>query len=189
MTWLKQNWIKIGIGILILGVLIFVKVLDDDSSVISENEQKFINLEKSLPRFEDYQARVYPIPPEPKLNHESNSYGMLFWTLTENWVNTASSYNMGGHYLMNRYATGNPDVLIIDGLTGQVFHEYGSQFPDSVAGSSLVMFNPIKFDYFSSVGDYRPHYDENPRYAVWDGKQFNTICEPIIKNWKVVSCS
>ena len=189
MTWLKQNWIKIGIGILIFGVLVFVKVFNDGSSVISENGQKFIDLEKSLPRFEDYPARVYPIPPKPKLVHESNPYGMRYWTLTEGWVDRATSYNMGGHYLMNRYATGNPNVLIIDGLTGQVFHEYGSQFPDSVAGSSLVMFNPIKLDSFSSDGDYRPYYDENPRYAVWDGKQFIAVCEPIIKNWKVVSCS
>ncbi len=189
MTWLKQNWIKIGIGILIFGVLVFVKVFNDGSSVISENGQKFIDLEKSLPRFEDYPVKVYPIPPKPKLVHESNPYGMRYWTLTEGWVDRATSYNMGGHYLMNRYATGNPNVLIIDGLTGQVFHEYGSQFPDSVAGSSLVMFNPIKLDSFSSDGDYRPYYDENPRYAVWDGKQFIAVCEPIIKNWKVVSCS
>ena len=208
MDWLKQNWKKFGLIIIISGILFFLmRGLNGNSYykalvseiifspipspiVISENEQKFIDLEKSLPRFKDYPVKVYIIPPKPKLNHESNPYGMRFWTLTENRVNMASSYNMGGHYLMGRYATGNPDMLIIDGLTGQVFHEYGSLYFSSVANSSLVIFDPIDIKCFSSNGDYEPCYrgKGNPRYAVWDGKQFNTVCEPTVKAWELVSC-
>ncbi|MDP3731169.1 MAG: hypothetical protein Q8R34_01595, partial [bacterium] len=165
-------------------------------TTISENDPRIIELKKSLPRFEDYPAKVYSIPPKPIVNHESNPYGMLYWTVTEEmasasqkWAHTPRiQYDMAGHYLMDRYATGNPHVLIIDGLTGQVFHEYGSLSPVSTASSSLVMFNPIELDYFSPEGDYEPYYGENPRYAVWNGKQFITICKPIIKNWKLISC-
>ena len=164
--------------------------LTPSHKVIAENDPKILALKQSLPRFEDSPAKVYSIPPKPKLVHESNPYGMRYWTLTENWVDSASSYNMGGHYLMNRYATGNPDLLIIDGLTGQVFHENGSLYFSSVANSSLVIFDPIDVKCFSSNGDYKPCYEgeKNPQYVIWDGKQFNTICEPIVKAWKLVSC-
>ena len=211
MSWLKQNRIVIFVvGILIFGALFFIKgwkydlsniaatnntakKITQSSTTISENEQKFIDLEKSLPRFEDYPVKVYLIPPKPKLNHESNPYGMSFWTLTENWVNVASSYNMGGHYLMDRYATGNPDLLIVDGLTGQVFHEYGSINYTTKIDSSLVIFKPFRMDCFTPYGDYKCDYDGimgggNPRYAEWDGKQFITLCEPVVRNWKVISC-
>lgn len=208
MNWVKQNWIKVGVGILILISLFLIKEWKGNSSnsalindavklttpsptTISEKDPKMLALEQSLPHFEDYPVKVYPIPPKPLLVHESNPYGMRYWTLTENWINEATAYNMAGHYLMDRYATGNPDVLIIDGLTGKVFNEYGSLYPVSVANSSLVIFDPIKTDCFSPDGDCKSCYagEENPRYAVWDGKQFTTICEPIIKKkWELISC-
>src|SRR3989338_9633058 len=120
---LKQNWIKIGIGMVILVVLFLTKAQNNNPSnsalidkaissqtpppfVISENEQKLIELEKSLPRFEDYPVKIYPIPPKPKLVHESNPYGMRYWTVTENMAsasekwgnNPRTTYNMAGHY-------------------------------------------------------------------------------------------
>src|SRR3989344_1582431 len=207
MNWLKQNQIKAIFGLLILGDLFFLakgfnnispdKALigntmpsaTPSSAVSFENEQKFAQLKKFLPRFEDYPAKVYSIPPKPKLVHESNPYGMLFWTLTERWIDKATEYNMAGHYLMDGYGTGNPRVLIIDGLTGKGFHEYGAMYPHSVASSSLVIFDPIDPECFTENGDYSPCYDnDNPRYAVWDGRKFATICEATIKNWEVVSC-
>ncbi len=206
MSFLKQNWVKVSIGAFVLIVLIFMVEQNDGSqntaiinnavqsatpspTVISEKDPRILALEQSLPRFEDYPAKVYLIPPKPKLVHESNPYGMRFWTLTESWIDRATEYNMAGHYLMDRYGTGIPRVLIIDGLTGKVFHEYGAMYPYSVASSSLVIFDPIDPECFTENGDYSPCYDnDNPRYAVWDGRKFATICEATIKNWEVVSC-
>lgn len=208
MPWLKQNWVLVGLGVLFLTVLFFIRAegsnnspeaaliggvasLSSSSSVISEKEVRVAKLKESLPRFEDYPAKVYPIPPKPLLDHHSNPYGMLFWTGTENWTSQSETYNMGGHYLLDRYATGNPDVLIIDGLTGQVFNEYGGMDFVARADSSLVIFDPFQSDCFSPSGDYDQCYDTNggnPRYAYWNGEQFFTICEPVVKNWEVVSC-
>jgi len=156
----------------------------------SIKDKKLIALKKSLPLFEDYPAKVYSIPPKPLLVHESNPYGMKYWTLTENWIDEATEYDIAGHYLMGGYGTGKSGRIIIDGLTGQVFHEYGSRYyTDSVVSSSLVIFDPIDIECFSSDGDYEPCYARRvPQYVVWDGEQFVTVCEPVIKNWKVVSC-
>ena len=212
MNWIKQNWIKVGTGILILSALLFgIKGLNNNSpenalvsdsilsatptpTVISEDEQKIIELKKTLPRFEDYPAKVYSIPPKPKLDHKSSLYGMRYWTLTENWINEATSYDMGGHYLMGGYGTGNPDTIIIDGLTGKVSHDYGAPYySDSLENSFLVVFNPIDEDCFSLEGDYNPCYGresagDSPRYAIWNGEKFVIICEPVIKAWKLISC-
>ena len=156
----------------------------------SIKDKKLIALKKSLPLFEDYPAKVYSIPPKPLLVHESNPYGMKYWTLTENWIDEATEYDIAGHYLMGGYGTGKSGRIIIDGLTGQVFHEYGSRYyTDSVVSSSLVIFDPIDIECFSSDGDYEPCYARGvPQYVIWEVEQFVTICEPVIKNWKVVSC-
>lgn len=205
MNFLKQNWVKVSVGILVLITLFYFWGQKDTSNntatinntiqtpsstpAISKSDPRIVAIEQSLPRFEDYPAKVYPIPPKPKLVRESNPWGMRFWTLTESWVEKATEYNMGGHYLMDRYGTGNPRVLVIDGLTGKVFHEYGGMYPHSVAGSSLVIFDPIDPECFTENGDYIPCYDnDNPRYTVWDGEKFASVCEAEIKNWKVVSC-
>lgn len=156
-----------------------------------ERKAKIEAIHQSLPRFEDYPAEVYSIPPRPKLNRESNPYGMRYWTFIGDWVRQATEYDMAGHYLMDRYGTQNPRVLIIDGLTGRVFHEYGSWYPFSIADSSLVIFDAFDSECFTQEGDYEPapcYNKENPRYAAWNGEYFETLCEPVIKNWKVVSC-
>lgn len=159
------------------------------TSTIDSDDPKITAIKQLLPRFEDYPAKIYNIPPKPHLVHQSNPYGMRFWTLLESWTNEATQYDMAGHYLMGRYGTQNVRVLIIDGLTGKVFHELGSMYPYSVVSSSLVVFDPIDPKCFNANGDYTPCYDnENPRYAVWDGEKFETICEAEIKNWKLVSC-
>jgi len=164
-------------------------LIQTEISPTATKDPRILAIEQSLPRFEDYPAKTYSMPPKPKLIHESNPYGMKFWTLTESWVENATEYNMGGHYLMDRYGTGNPRVIIIDGLSGRVFHEYGSLYPHSVVNSSLVIFDPIDPECFTENGDYVPCYDyDNPRYAVWDGEKFISICKVEIKNWKLVSC-
>ncbi len=203
MAFLKQNRIKIELVILILLVVLIIgrsknNQLDTalintplSSPILSENEQKLIELEKSLPRFEDYPATVYPIPPKPIVNHQSDPYGMRYWTVTENMASTSLAYDMAGHYLMKRYATGNPDVLVIDGLTGRVFNEPGSINFMAKTNSSLVIFDPFEPECFSPTGDYVQCYAGrgNPRYAKWNGQHFVTLCNPVIKNWKLVSCN
>jgi len=209
MNWLKQNKAKVILGVLILVAVFYFKQAGNSQSgaaLISDSQStptstpnisedpRYIALMESLPKFEDYPAKVYPIPPKPKLVHESNPYGMRYWTLTENWVNKATTYDMGGHYLMSGYGTGNPGTLIIDGLTGKVFHEHGARYySDYLESSFLVIFDPIDPQCFSSDGDYTPCYGrdssgDSPRYVIWNGSKFKTICEPVIKAWKLISC-
>lgn len=165
----------------------------------SNRTAKFRILNESLPSFEDYPAKAYSIPPKPIVNHNSNSYGMRYWTVTEGMVNTSevwdeneayilprTKYDMGGHYLMRRYATGNPDVLIVDGLNGKIYNEFGGFDFALRPDSFLVIFDPFQLEGFSSSGDYQ--YASGPRYAKWDGSHFVTLCEPIVEKWKVISC-
>ncbi len=219
MTWLKENYTKIFFVLILLSVVFLVKSKNNNSSnsaiinqaitsnsplpITATDNPNFTSLIKSLPHFEDYPAKVFPIPPRPLINHQSNPYGMRFWTALEDDASTSydeargtfprTEYDMGGHYLMNRHGTGNPDVLIVDGLTGKVFNEYGGINYTARVDSSLVIFEPFVMECFTPNGDYECGYDTisgggNPRYAKWNGEQFVTICEPVVKNWKVVSC-
>ncbi|MDO8610184.1 MAG: hypothetical protein Q7R95_06540 [bacterium] len=215
-NWLKQNWVIACGIILILLTLSFINRENKKTSntatvlnnivTLSEDNENFIALEKSLPRFEDYPVKVYPIPPKPIVDHNSHPYAMRFWTSTNQMIDTATdwsteigggithtrtSYDMGGHYLMDRHGTGNPQVFIIDGLTGKLFNEYGGYTFLSKPDSSLVIFNNFDINNFTSSGDYDckdGQYGCDIRYAQWNGEQFITICEPVVKNWKVVSC-
>lgn len=203
MNLVKSNWFRIPASLLLL---IFFWAFFGSSN--NSNNQARLNgaiesptptpdnkhlsdLLESLPKFEDYPAKVYPIPPKPKLNHESHLMGMKYWTVTEYMVSDATEYKMSGHFLIDRYGTANPRVLIIDGLSGEVFHEYGGMEYETRIDSDLIMFDPFISECFSVSGDYASSgcsYGINPRYAVWTGKTFKTICEPIVKNWKLISC-
>ena len=103
---------------------------------------------------------------------------------------------MAGHYLtMDMYRIKDQ---IIDGLTGKII--YYNFIPDvTMTSSSLVIFNPLDTKCFSSSGDYdceafakeHGYYyakENRPRYAKWDGERFITICEPVIRGWKLISC-
>jgi hypothetical protein len=206
----KISIILIGVALLASGLFLLKrKSTNTTASIVApvvsatpqgiENDPRYIALIQSLPKFSDYPATVSHIPPKPKVNHKSNPMGMEFYSLTESWASQSQSYTMGGHYLMDRYGTGNPDVLIVDGLTGQVRGAYGGISFEAVASSSLVIFDPFYTgdtdnpSCFSSTssGDYDQCYGGmggNPRYAVWTGEYFKTICEPVVRNWKVISC-
>lgn len=179
------------------------KQMSSEESADMLKVNNWIIFHQSLPRFEDYEVKVYPIPPKPLVNHQSSPYAMKYWTVTEDMASRSETwdesgrrwsprdtYDMGGHYLISRYGTGNPNVLIIDGLSGRVFHELGGIFVEHYRNSSLVIFDPFDIDCFSSDGNYEPCNpgEGNPRYTRWDGEQFITICEPIVKQWKLISC-
>lgn len=162
-----------------------------------EGSEKLSALKNVLPKFEDYPSVASEIPPRPKFNLNSDPMAMRYRTFLESLASRSGAYTMAGHYLMERYGTGNPYVLIVDGLTGQVFHEYGGEGWDAVSSSSLVVFDPFDLDCFSPDGDYDRQNPPagcpttiggNPRYAEWTGKRFKAVCAPVIRGWKLVSC-
>ncbi|MDP3988632.1 MAG: hypothetical protein Q8P93_00120 [bacterium] len=168
--------------------------------VSAEKKQKILDLEKLLPRFEDYPVVASSIPPRPFVDRSSHPDAWEYRTLLGSIVDEATSYEMAGHFLMSDYGTGNPRVFIVNGLTGQVFHEIASAASSirSFATSSLVIFDPIVPECFTAEGDYYPRDIEvcpesdgrtrNPQYVVWDGDHFNILCNAIIRAWNVVSC-
>lgn len=201
----NHKWKIFVCALLVVSGLFFVAIKKYDTATNEEvvrpeqlsldnlkNNLRFVDLEKQLPQFGDYSTQTSSIPPKPIVNQQSHPMGMRFWTFTENMTD-ALKYDMAGHYLIQRCCTGNPSVFVIDGLTGQVFYELGGINYTTRTDSSMIIFEPFRMDCFTPTGDYECEYDGisgggNPRYARWNGEEFITICEPVVKNWEIVSC-
>src|SRR3989344_8535938 len=53
---------------------------DNPPFIVSVDDLRYVALQQSLPYFEDYPVKVYPIPPKPKIDHQSFQGGDYDWT-------------------------------------------------------------------------------------------------------------